>query len=256
MTRTAKPTPGPTSPSQYARIVGSPGTRVRMTGLLRTQWPLLIAVALTGYLLRTAIPQPPISSTLTGLLFLALAVAVAAAANHSRVRLQAFIKGARGEELTARALALLPKTFTVFHGFSPHAAGVRMQGGGDLDHVVVGPTGVFVIETKNWSGTITIHNGELACDGIPPSRPPLDQAKSAAAALRAYLRKTTDLDIPAIPVLCFASNPLSPGQQGSTGVLVCNTDALVELILSSNDSPLADPARDAIIRTLEEGSEL
>jgi len=29
------------------------------------------------------------------------------------------------------------------------------DGGGDIDHVVLGPTGIFVLETKNWSGDIT-----------------------------------------------------------------------------------------------------
>jgi hypothetical protein len=31
--------------------------------------------------------------------------------------------------------------------------------GGDVDHIVIGPNGVFVIETKNWSGTISC-NGD------------------------------------------------------------------------------------------------
>jgi hypothetical protein len=33
-------------------------------------------------------------------------------------------------------------------------------GGGDIDHVVLGPNGIFVLETKNWSGSITC-NGDL-----------------------------------------------------------------------------------------------
>jgi hypothetical protein len=33
------------------------------------------------------------------------------------------------------------------------------DGGGDIDHVVLGPNGVFVLETKNWSGNITC-NGD------------------------------------------------------------------------------------------------
>ena len=33
-------------------------------------------------------------------------------------------------------------------------------GGGDIDHVVLGPNGIFVLETKNWNGTITC-NGDL-----------------------------------------------------------------------------------------------
>jgi hypothetical protein len=38
------------------------------------------------------------------------------------------------------------------------------DGGGDIDHVVLGPNGVFVLETKNWSGNIT-------CNGDKWQRP-------------------------------------------------------------------------------------
>ena len=34
------------------------------------------------------------------------------------------------------------------------------NGGGDIDHVVLGPGGVFVLETKNWSGNITCNGDE------------------------------------------------------------------------------------------------
>ena len=34
------------------------------------------------------------------------------------------------------------------------------EGGGDIDHVVLAPGGVFVLETKNWSGTITCSGDE------------------------------------------------------------------------------------------------
>ena len=33
-------------------------------------------------------------------------------------------------------------------------------GGGDIDHVVLAPNGIFVLETKNWSGDITCHGDE------------------------------------------------------------------------------------------------
>jgi hypothetical protein len=58
------------TPTDYANVFGSPGTRVRMAGLLRTQWPLLIVVALAGYLLRAAAPVPRIGSTAVGVLFI------------------------------------------------------------------------------------------------------------------------------------------------------------------------------------------
>ena len=34
------------------------------------------------------------------------------------------------------------------------------NGGGDIDHSVLGPSDVFVLETKNWRGTITRHDDE------------------------------------------------------------------------------------------------
>ena len=34
------------------------------------------------------------------------------------------------------------------------------SGGGDIDHIVLGPSGVFVLETKNWSGDVTCHGDE------------------------------------------------------------------------------------------------
>jgi len=33
-------------------------------------------------------------------------------------------------------------------------------GGGDIDHIVLAPNGIFVLETKNWSGEITCHGDE------------------------------------------------------------------------------------------------
>lgn len=33
-------------------------------------------------------------------------------------------------------------------------------GGGDIDHIVLGPNGVFVLETKNWSGDISSNGDE------------------------------------------------------------------------------------------------
>jgi hypothetical protein len=33
-------------------------------------------------------------------------------------------------------------------------------GGGDIDHIVLGPNGIFVLETKNWSGDVTCYGDE------------------------------------------------------------------------------------------------
>ena len=41
------------------------------------------------------------------------------------------------------------------------------NGGGDIDHIVLGPNGVFVLETKNWSGRITCNGDEWMRIGRP-----------------------------------------------------------------------------------------
>lgn len=63
-------------------------------------------------------------------------------------------RGADGEAATAQALDALPKDqWTVFHD-------VRWPGRklANVDHVVVGPGGVFVIDSKNWSGRVEVRD--------------------------------------------------------------------------------------------------
>src|SRR5215203_2761685 len=73
----------------------------------------------------------------------------------------AYEGGALGEESTARALAALPELdWRVFNGGQwpgrPYA---------NVDHVVVGPGGVFVIDSKAWSGDVAVADGMLRQNG-------------------------------------------------------------------------------------------
>src|SRR3954471_11514018 len=61
-------------------------------------------------------------------------------------------RGADGEAATARALGGLNKqAWTTFHD-------VRWPGRqrANIDHIAVGPAGVFVIDSKNWSGDVRV----------------------------------------------------------------------------------------------------
>lgn len=62
-------------------------------------------------------------------------------------------KGRVGEKAVAKALAKLDRrTYTAFHDlYLPHPDG---QDTTQLDHVVVSPFGIFVLETKNYRGWI------------------------------------------------------------------------------------------------------
>lgn len=64
-------------------------------------------------------------------------------------------KGVKGERKVARYLNNLPRGFFVFNDVTlPHSKG-------NLDHVVVGPTGVFAIETKNYLGRFHLNGDDL-----------------------------------------------------------------------------------------------
>jgi hypothetical protein len=72
---------------------------------------------------------------------------------------RAWWRGANGERVTARWLGRLPDGWDVFHDVP---AGER---GANVDHVVIGPGGVFTVNTKSvtgklWVGSTGIrHNG-------------------------------------------------------------------------------------------------
>ncbi|MBL8485201.1 MAG: NERD domain-containing protein, partial [Rhodocyclaceae bacterium] len=61
----------------------------------------------------------------------------------------------------------------------------------NVDHVLIGPAGVFTVETKTWkkpakgSPRISFDGECLKADGIVPSRDPVVQAKAQASWLRA-----------------------------------------------------------------------
>lgn len=72
---------------------------------------------------------------------------------------EAWGKGARGEVATGQLLARLPDGFAVRHD-------LRMPGSSaNIDHVVVGPTGVFTVETKNYRDGVRIVRGRVTAGG-------------------------------------------------------------------------------------------
>jgi hypothetical protein len=59
------------------------------------------------------------------------------------------------------------------------------DGGGDIDHIVLGPNGVCVLETKNWRGNITCNGDEWQRPGKRNfSTSPSRQVKKNAAKIR------------------------------------------------------------------------
>jgi hypothetical protein len=97
-----------------------------------------------------------------------------------------------------------------------------------IEHAVVGPAGVFVIDTKAWAGTVTVRGGVLRLDKYS-RQGALTHVEEAARAISAQLRTARS---PVRPVLCLErSEPIS---MECDGVLVCSTATLVDLMLAQH----------------------
>ena len=230
--------------SRFARVYGSPGEAPRVLGLLRAFWPLLLICLATGYLVRALLPAPELSLSQVGIFFFLVAVAAAILLAWGDRRLGNFLKGAKGEEWVAHELAFLGSEYAVFNG-------LRFGGGKqNFDHIIVGPAGVFVVETKNWKGSVEFHDGKLYAGGKEPSRPPLKQVKAAAAELVSYLDDSGCGDLPVHSVLCFLETELPEEIMNVNGVVVCSGPRLVDVLQETFDQPIPESMREQVVSEL------
>jgi hypothetical protein len=89
---------------------------------------------------------------------------------------EAWGKGAQGEERTGRLLDSLPDSYVVRHDLA------MPRSRANIDHVVIGPTGVFTIETKNFAGGVAISGGRIR-SGSRDRTVIVDQASHQAAVI-------------------------------------------------------------------------
>lgn len=146
-------------------------------------------------------------------------------------------RGALGEDTTARALGSLPTGWTALH--DRRWPGRRLA---NIDHVVVGPGGVFVVDTKNWSGTLSLSQGRLRQNGHARDKAvaaAADAALAIAGVIAPYARHVH-------PVLCFAGEARASGSAG--GVAVCTTDDLAAVLLRCPEVLTPEQAKDVLSR--------
>lgn len=129
----------------------------------------------------------------------------------------AYAKGAAGERATAEILASLPESWIVLHD-------LRWPGRqrANIDHVAIGPTGVFVIDSKNWAGTVTVTGDVLRQNGYSRG-PALSGATEAATAIAGLVPSLRDEAFR--PVLCLVRDDELLTE--AAGVTVCTTATLV-----------------------------
>ena len=96
-------------------------------------------------------------------------------------------KGTAGEAFIGNVLQRLPDEYYVINDLStPY---------GNLDHVVIGPTGIFVIDTKNWKGTVSANGkGELSHNGKPTNKPEIGNFLARTMEIRKRFLTLCDLE--------------------------------------------------------------
>lgn len=126
----------------------------------------------------------------------------------ARHQLRAFRLGLEGERTVGALLEDLRRSgYRILHDI-PNARKPTFN----IDHVAIGPGGVFAIETKTYSkvGTrsekIRVVDGRLIIPGIDPAAygsDPLAQAAASAGFIRDHLAQTTHHKVFVRPVLVF-----------------------------------------------------
>jgi hypothetical protein len=145
-------------------------------------------------------------------------------------RSDARLRAAAAEIQVSQILAGLPDDFQVINDL--------VTTDGNIGHLVVGPTGVFLIETRNWRGTVSDNGkGELLLNHAPTEIPCIRRFTELTAKLRARvsLPASETGDFKALMVFTAAVVAIRPA---STGHVVCVSDDQLYSYIVEHDAPV------------------
>lgn len=179
---------------------GAPGYSARMTGIKRGMvWYLpIVVIGLASFAASIFWRKWPARAGAgwTVAIIILYYLALKWLGNRTMQAVDPWAKGASGELLVGNALSQLEsRQFRVFHDLS--------YGRGNIDHVVVGRCGVFVIETKACGGQVHYTKNRLCLNGRSFDKDPLRQVKGQAAYLSDMIEDMTGRRMFVEPILCF-----------------------------------------------------
>lgn len=126
-----------------------------------------------------------------------------------------FRKGYVGEAVVGYVLEKFPEDYRVIHDLTTPF--------GNIDHVVVGPSGVYIIDTKNWRGIITADgNGEILLNG-KQQKPEIKNLQRTIMNIKEKIKILCGEDPYIQGILAFPSAYVE-AKWGTTGKVHCMTD--------------------------------
>lgn len=208
-------------------------------------FPIFVAVLLGGAAglewYRVLVPSPPRPWAMT---FVAVCgVAYSGFKLWRNVPRLRQLKLARdGERAVAEMLDILRESgYKVFHDL--------IGTGFNVDHVLIGPTGVYTIETKTYrkpargEPLIEFDGETVTVGGWHPDRDPIAQARAQARWLREVLRESTGHDVWVRPVVVYPGWFVRKTRNSASDVWVLNPKALSSFIANEPQSLVAEDQR-------------
>jgi hypothetical protein len=106
-------------------------------------------------------------------------------------------QGAKGEEQVGQVLeSLRSKGWIILHDLLIPTAG-------NIDHLIIGPAGIFVVETKSHRGRITVQGTQLLRNGKPLEKDFIRQVKAQSMVLNQRLQQQLRQNWYIQPIICF-----------------------------------------------------
>ena len=109
---------------------------------------------------------------------------------------------------------------------------------------------MFVIETKNWEGPVTLERGVMRVRGRTPNRSPVAQVRHEAGELAAILKGAMPEGVVVTPVICFANNSFAGDEGRIDDVNVCNARMLRNIIMETSGGFIDEHHRQLILDCL------
>lgn len=138
---------------------------------------------------------------------------------------------------------------------------IRIRSGfrsAQVDHVVLGPCGVVLLETKNWRGRIVgdVHEKawqQFRFNDSPPRRVgnPILQNQRHAEVVTAYLRSSGLPSVPVIPLLVFTARKATLEIKNLDSAIVWPTELCDHIRRLPRAPTFDEPAQDAVLNRFQ-----
>lgn len=137
------------------------------------------------------------------------------------------LAAAVAEEDTARVLSTLGIGFTVWHDVRTNAGG---PDAGKLDHIVLGPSGLWAVLSEDWGDPVTTKRGEIVGPGVGAGERPMHELSVRARAFGRSARVKFSALVVVVPEGAAVDDVSALGSIRGAEALLVQRPRLVQLL--------------------------